>query len=135
VRCFARRHNPLLGLALALLPLFALAQEWEPVTETDAAAYLIDKSSLVAEGGKKTARILVTGPDGQSLATYGSRIQRVVFDCAGGVMALKEYTLYALPGGQGAVLRTESYEDARLDFTRPAAGSVGERLLATACEP
>lgn len=135
MRHFARRRRPLCGFALLLLPLCALAQDWQPVTETDAAAYLIDKSSLVAEGDRKAARILVTGPDGQGLATYGSRIQRVVFDCTGGVIALKEYALYALPGGQGAVLRTESYEDARLDFTKPAAGSVGERLLTAACEP
>jgi hypothetical protein len=120
-------------IASASIGAAAIAAEWEPVTDTETAVYFLDRSSLSAVQDRKRAWIMVTGPYGESLRDYGSRTQLMIFDCANGALALKEYILHARPGGQGAVLRTEIYEDNRLDFTHPGPGSVGAQLLAAVC--
>ena len=110
------------------------ALEWEPVTDTETAIYLVDRSSVSAADGMKRAWVLVTGPYGRGLPDYGSRTQLMVFDCDGLAVALKEYALHSLPGGQGAVLSTEVYQDAKLEFTRPGPDSVGSKLLGAVCD-
>ncbi len=109
------------------------AQSWEPVADSDTALYLIDRSSLVPAGGRVSGWVLVTGPQGTRLPDYGSRTQLMVFDCGARALALKAYEVYARPGGQGALLHTETYDEAALEFTPTSAESVGEKLLEAAC--
>lgn len=113
----------------------AAAAQWEPVTDTETAIYLLDRSSVSAAEGRSRAWVLVTGPYGRGLPDYGSRSQLMVFDCGARAVALKEYALHSLPAGQGVVLRTEAYADDRLEFTQPGPGSVGEQLLGAVCDP
>lgn len=110
------------------------AAQWEPVTDTETAIYLVDRGSVSATGGMKRAWVMVTGPYGRGLPDYGSRTQLMVFDCSDLAVALKEYALHSLPGGQGAVLLSEAYEDAKLEFTRPGPDSVGSKLLGAVCD-
>ena len=124
----------LAAIAAASACAIASAAEWEPVTDTESAIYLLDRSSLSATDGRIRASVLVTGPHGQGLPDYGSRMQLMVFDCAELAVALKEYALYSLPGGQGTVLHTETYRDEQLEFTHPGPGSVGAQLVSKACE-
>lgn len=126
---------PAFALMASALSCTATAAEWEPVTDTEAAIYLLDRSSLSSAQGRMRAWVLVTGPYGRGLPDYGSRTQLMVFDCGEGAVALKEYALHSLPGGQGVVLRTEAYEDDRLEFTQPGPDSVGAQLLGAVCEP
>jgi len=123
------------ALALTAGALSCAAAEWEPVTDTDSAIYLLDRATLTSEHGRMRAWVLVTGPYGRGLPDYGSRTQLMVFDCGERAVALKEYALHSLPGGQGVVLRTEAYEDDGLTFTQPGPGSVGDQLLGAACDP
>jgi hypothetical protein len=111
----------------------ACAAEWEPVTDTENAIYLVDRGSVSVADGTKHAWVLVTGPYGRGLPDYGSRTQFMVFNCNDHAVALKEYVLHALPGGQGAVLLSEAYEDSKLEFTRPGPDSVGSKLLGAVC--
>jgi hypothetical protein len=113
----------------------AVAAQWEPVTDTETAIYLLDRSSVSSAEGRLRAWVLVTGPYGRGLPDYGSRSQLMVFDCGERAVALKEYALHALPGGQGVVLRTEAYADDSLEFTQPGPGSVGAQLLQAVCDP
>ncbi|MGH8630547.1 MAG: surface-adhesin E family protein [Burkholderiales bacterium] len=123
------------ALTAGALSCAASAAEWEPVTDTETAIYLLDRGSLSSTQGRMRAWVLVTGPYGRGLPDYGSRTQLMVFDCGQRALALKEYVLHALPGGQGAVLRTEAYEDDGLEFTQPGPGSVGAQLLGAVCDP
>ncbi len=125
----------LAAIAGALWCAAAAAAEWEPVTDTETAVYLLDRGSLSSTQGAMRGWVLVTGPYGRGLPDYGSRTQLMVFDCVDRAVALKAYALHSLPGGQGAVLNTESYEDDRLEFTRPGSGSVGAQLLEAVCDP
>lgn len=125
--------------AILALGCFCIAQAqtqgWRPVADTETEAYLIDPSTVVDVDGKKLASVLVTGHDGLPLPDYGSRLQLVVFDCAGNALALKEYALFARPGAQGQRLTSGTYGDSELDFTQPSDGSVGDKLLKFVCQP
>jgi hypothetical protein len=131
-----------IGLPIRLLAMIAAssvyasvpAAEWEPVTDTETAIYLLDRSSLSVTDSGIRAWVLVTGPYGRGLPDYGSRMQLMIFDCGGVAVALKEYALYSLPAGQGTVLRTETFGDEQLEFTQPGPGSVGEQLLGKVCD-
>jgi len=127
-------HRLLAAAAGVAICACAGAAEWEPVTDTETAIYLVDRSSVSAIDGTKRAWVLVTGPYGRGLPDYGSRTQLMVFDCDDLAVALKEYVLHSLPGGQGAVLVSEAYEDARLEFTSPGPDSVGSKLLGAVCD-
>lgn len=136
MRRFAGHSIRVVLLAAAcFLSAHAQAQGWRPVAETEVEAYLIDPGNVVEIDGKKLASVLVTGHEGLPLPNYGSRLQLVVFDCAGNALALKEYSLFARPGAQGQRLASGAYPDAELSFTHPSDGSVGDKLLKFVCQP
>ncbi|HWQ39334.1 MAG TPA: surface-adhesin E family protein [Burkholderiales bacterium] len=124
----------LAALASATLCGRSLAAEWEPVTETESAVYLIDRTSLGPAQAVQSAWVLVTGGHGRGLEHYGSRTQLMVFDCDRRAVALKQYALHSLPGGQGVVLRAETYDDDKLEFSQQGPGSVGDQLLGAVCD-
>jgi hypothetical protein len=90
----------LAALASATLCGRSLAAEWEPVTETESAVYLIDRTSLGPAQAVQSAWVLVTGGHGRGLEHYGSRTQLMVFDCDRRAVALKQYALHSRPAGR-----------------------------------